>query len=60
MQVKIKPSKKKYKKEGLGIDFEYTAPGMPQQNGHVKHKFTTPFNWVCAMLNGNVSGLSMK
>ena len=39
------------KQEGLGIDFEYTAPDMPQQNGHIKHKFATLFNWVHAMLN---------
>ena len=37
--------------EGLGIDFEYTAPGTPQQNGHVERKFATLFNRVCAMLN---------
>ena len=36
----------------LGINFEYTAPGMHQQNGCVEHKFTTLFNWVHAMLNG--------
>ena len=40
------------KQEGLEIDFEYTAPGMRQQNGWIKWKFTTPFNWVCTMLNG--------
>ena len=40
------------KQEGLGIDFEYTAPGTPQQNGCVKRKFATLFNGVCAMLNG--------
>ena len=38
--------------EGLGIDFEYTAPGTPQQNGRVKHKFASLFNRVHAMLNG--------
>ena len=40
------------KQEVLGVDFEYTAPGMPQQIGHVKQKFATIFNWVHAMLNG--------
>ena len=40
------------KQERLGIDFKYTAPGTPQQNGRVKCKFTTLFNRVCAMLNG--------
>ena len=40
------------KQEGMGIEFECTAPSMPQQNGHVEHKFTTLFNKVHAMLNG--------
>ena len=44
--------KRAYKQEGLGIYFEYTAPGMPQQNGHVEWKFATPFNQVHSMLNG--------
>ena len=39
-------------KEGLGINFKYIAPGTPQQNGCVKCKFATLFNWVCTMLNG--------
>ena len=51
MQARIKPSKT-CNEEGLGIDFEYTAPGMPQQNGHVEHKFATLFNQVCTMLKG--------
>ena len=52
--------------EGLGIDFKYTAPGMPQQNGHVECKFATLFNRVCAMLNSGKfttylqSGLSVE
>ena len=28
------------------MDFEYTAPGMPQQNGHVEQKFATLINQV--------------
>ena len=40
------------KQEGLWVVFEYTAPGMSQQNGCVQQKFTTLFNRVCAMLNG--------
>ena len=43
---------KNCKKEGLGNDFEFIAPGMPQQNEHVEHNFATLFNWVCAVLNG--------
>ena len=27
--------------KGLGIMFEYTAPGTPQQNGRVERKFAT-------------------
>ena len=40
------------KQEGLGIDFEYSIPGTPQQNGCVKCKFASLFNLVCFMLNG--------
>ena len=40
------------KKEGLGIDFKYTAPGTPQQNGCIECKFATVFNRVFTMLNG--------
>ena len=44
--------KKDCKEEGLWGDMEYTSPGMPQQNGCIKPKFATLFNWACAMLNG--------
>ena len=33
-------------KEGLGIQFEYTAPGTPQRNGRVERKFTTLYGRV--------------
>ena len=36
--------KKACKQEGLGVDFEYTAPGMPQQNGCEEQKFSTISN----------------
>jgi hypothetical protein len=39
------------KKEGLGIQFEFTAPGTPQQNGKVERKFATLYARVRAMLN---------
>ena len=39
------------KQNGLGIDFEYTAPGTPQQNGWVEHKVAMLFKRVHAMLN---------
>ena len=35
----------------MGVDFKYTAPGMPQQNGCVKQKFSTFFNLVHTMLD---------
>ena len=38
-------------KEGLGIKFEWTAPGTPQQNGKVERKFATLFGYTRAMLN---------
>ena len=37
--------KKACKKEGLGVDFEYTAPGVPQQNGFIERKFA-----LCSMV----------
>ena len=39
------------KKQGLGIDFEFTAPGTPQHNGVVERAFATLFGRVRAMLN---------
>jgi hypothetical protein len=38
-------------KEGLGIQFEYTAPGTPQQNGRVERKFATLYGRVRSMMN---------
>ena len=43
--------REKCEQEGFGINFEFTAPGMPQQNGRVEHKFATLYGWVQAMLN---------
>ena len=37
------------RKDGLGITFEYTAPGTPQQNGRVEQKFATLYGIVRAM-----------
>ena len=37
----------------MGGDFEYTAQGMQQQNGHIEQKFATLFNWVCDMHNSS-------
>ena len=28
----------------MGIEFEYTAPGTPQESDHVEQKFATLFN----------------
>ena len=38
--------------EGMGIEFDNTAPGIPQQNHHVEWKFTTLLNRVYTMLSG--------
>jgi hypothetical protein len=36
---------------GLGIDFEYSAPNTPQQNGRVERRFATLYGRVRSMLN---------
>ena len=41
---KNQPFERTCKQEGLGIDFKYTAPGTPQQNGCIKCKFATLFH----------------
>jgi hypothetical protein len=38
--------------EGLGINFEYTAPNTPQHNGRVERTFATLFGRMRSMLNG--------
>ena len=38
-------------REGLGIEFEYTAPNSPQQNGRVERRFATLYGRVRSMLN---------
>ena len=44
---------KAYKDNVLGVDFEYTAPGTPQQNVCIERKFATLFNQVCVMLSSS-------
>ena len=51
MQVRIKHLKKNVLKK-LGIVFEYTAPGTPQQNGVVERAFTTMLGKTRAIMNG--------
>ena len=41
------------KQEGLGIKFEYTAPGTPQQNGRVERKFQTLYRRLRSSLFGS-------
>lgn len=41
------------KREGLGLRFEYTAPGTPQQNGRVEKRFQTLYGRARAMLLGS-------
>ena len=38
-------------KNELGISFEYTAPGTPQQNGVVERAFVTVMGRARAMMN---------
>ena len=39
------------KEEGLGLTFEYTLPGTPQQNGKVERKLTTLMGRAQAVMN---------
>ena len=41
------------KQAELAVEFEYTAPGTPQQNENVECQFAILFNSVCVMLNGS-------
>jgi hypothetical protein len=46
---------------GSGVQFEGMSPGTPQHNGHMEHKFTTLFGYICSMLNhANVQGIIRK
>ena len=45
--------KKTCQQEGLGIDFEFTALGTPQQTRCIKCMFATLFNLVCTMLKSS-------
>ena len=40
------------KQKGMGVTFDYTAPGISQKSGRVKRAFTTLLNQICALLNG--------
>jgi len=44
-----KSLEKDAKRDGLGIQFEWTAQGTPQQNGRVERKFKTLYGRVRAM-----------
>jgi len=46
------------KEEGLGLNFEFTARQMPQQNGCIEQKYATLFGQVQVMLNS--AGLNEK
>jgi transposase InsO family protein len=35
----------------LNIEFEFTAPNTPQQNGKIERKFATVYGKMRAMLN---------
>jgi hypothetical protein len=38
-------------KEGLHIQYEFTAPKTPQQNGRVERKFSILYRYMRSMLN---------
>ena len=52
--------KKPCKQEGLGVEFEYTAPGMPQQSSCIEQKIATLFTWVHTMLNNGMFNTYLK
>ena len=52
IQVRIKHLKGNVLKKELGIVFEYTAPGTPQQNGVVERAFATMLGKTRAIMNG--------
>ena len=41
--------KRTCKQEGLGVNFKYTTPGMPQQDGCIEWKFATLFTQSITM-----------
>jgi hypothetical protein len=43
--------KQEMKKKGLNLQFEFTAPGTPQENGKVERAFATLWGRTRAMLN---------
>ena len=43
--------KKLLEEEGLGVQFEFSAPYTPQQNGSVECSFVTSFGRTRAMMN---------
>ncbi|MCP4746065.1 MAG: transposase family protein, partial [Desulfobacteraceae bacterium] len=52
---------KLYKQEGLGIKFEYTVPGTPQQNGRVERKFQTLYGRLrSSLLSSGIKGAFKK
>ena len=52
--------KKACKQEGLRVDFKYTAPGMPQQNGCIEWKFPSLFYCINSMFSGGRLTLTYK
>ena len=45
-----KKLQEKCEKEGLGVQFEYTAPNTPQRNGRIERKFATLAGRMRAMM----------
>ena len=50
----------KCKIKGLGIQFEYTAPGTPQRNGRVERQFATLYTKVRAMFDHSGIPMDMR
>jgi hypothetical protein len=51
MHLKICNSKSLQKTDDLRVQFEYTAPDTPQQNGKIERKFATLYGKTRAMMN---------
>ena len=47
-------------KEVLGVPFELSAPGIPQQNGNTTRKFATLYGRMRAMLHGSNIDVTLR
>ena len=49
-----------WKQEAMGVKFNYTVLGTPQQNGRMEREFAILFNWVHDTLNNRKLSLFLK